>query len=139
MGNVKKGPTEQQVQEAHEAMNAIATGRESKLTWQEAFDILEAAPDGALRTINANYLELELGSTYNMVFDGMDVATIQGEDREVVKLIDKDGNRYIHGSVVLVNACKRLTQIPTMIRIIVKDKKVKGKEGDYFDLTVKTF
>jgi hypothetical protein len=140
MGTVKKGPSEQDVLDAHEALNAIATGRESKLTWAEAFSVLEQAPDGAMRTLNADYLELKCGEVYNMAFDGMDTATLDGKTVEVVRLIDSKGNRFIHGSTVLVNACKKLQTIPCMIRITVKPDMVKTNTGGkYFDLTVKTF
>ena len=141
-----KKPTVLQVTEAQDALNDLAIGKSSKLTWQEAFDILEAAPSEGLQTVNASYFEIALGQTYNMVFDGFSKIMVadkngSGDMKEVecAILLDKEGNKFLAGQSVLVSACRQLTRQPSWIRIIVADKKIKSGKGDYFDVTVKTF
>jgi hypothetical protein len=145
MSNVKKGPTNEQVEQAREAMNNMVIGRESALTWEQAFEILEKAPDEAMNTINGQYLELELGKTYNVVLEGFDTISVTDKftktkkDVEVVKLRDRNNQLLLCGAATVVSSCKRVEQLPAWIRIIVADKKKKGDGGDYYDTTVKTF
>lgn len=136
---MKKGPTEAEVKQANESLYSLAIGQTAPLTRARAFEILAEAPDAALETLNADYFEMECGKTYNLLFTGLHTTTIQGKQVEVAELENEAGEKFIHGSAVLVNACKKIQSMPCMIRVIVKDKKVKSKEGEYFDLTVKVF
>jgi hypothetical protein len=135
----------EQIEQAQSALNLLATGADSPLTWEQAFSILEAAPTDGLQTVNAEYFEIKCGETYNMVFDGFttismtDRVTGQAKAVECAIVLDRDGNKFLAGQAVLVSACKQLTAQPAWIRIIVGAKKIKTAKGERYDIQIKTF
>ena len=107
------------------------------ITLDDALDALEATDVSAMVAMNAEYLKIEPNSVYNVVFMGMETATLDGEVRDVVKIKNKQGE-YISAAAVLVSTCKRLRHQPCLIRIITRNK-IKAAKGEYIDMSVLTF
>lgn len=141
----KQKVTPEQIEKAESSLNLLTLGQESPLTWKEAWDILEGADSAQMMQLNADYVNFELGKEYNMVFDGFQTITMtdktsrQKKQVECVILRDKAGEKKLSGLAVLVSSCKNLTNQPAWIRITVGEKMISGPNGNYMDITVRTF
>lgn len=69
---------------------------------------------------------------------GLDTATLDGVEREVVKLKDETGSEFISAASVLVSTCKKLRHMPCLIRVITRNK-IKAAKGEYIDMSVLAF
>jgi hypothetical protein len=131
--------------QANDALNEIFLTGESKLglTEQQCLEILESTPSEALQEQTSEYFDFSKKGEYNLVFEGMDKTTFEKngvkKEVEIVKLKNKNNQRFIAGGAVLVNTCKRLTQIPSFIRVITTGEKISGTGGDYYEMRVLTF
>lgn len=130
----QKVSAEQASQALHELMTVGTT--EIPCTYDEALEILENTDPKYLQTLNAEYWKPDAVGTFTFVFEGMDTATIDGKEVEVVKLSGKGGAKFIAGQTVLVNACKKLTTIPAFIYINYRGMKGSGQQK-YMDIEVK--
>lgn len=135
---MKAQPTQMTAQEANDAMNELALTGESAITMQEAFKIIEGADKSSLKDVSRQYFKFEEKGEYIFLFTGFSKFSKDGQEVEVVELTDKDGNDYVNGDVMLVGACKRLTQVPAFMYIkYVED--IRSPKGSYKKLIVKTF
>lgn len=100
-----------------------------------AFEKVEAKD---LQQLNAEYLKLEPKKSYGFIFNGMTTMTNnEGEELEVVVLVDKEANTFISGLTLLVNNLKKCTDIPCMVKVNTKEM-VKTKNGSYQDMDIYT-
>lgn len=117
---------------------AEATLRGEGVDLTEAFKILAETDDSKLEAINAEYLKIETNKVYHFLFMGLDTATLDGVEREVVKLKDETGSEFISAASVLVSTCKKLRHMPCLIRVITRNK-IKAAKGEYIDMSVLAF
>lgn len=106
------------------------------------FDEAEGKKSNELSEVTAGYLDLnefKKGEERTYMFTAMTTFTTnEGEVKPAVVLMDRERANYICASTVIVTACRRLDKLPAMIRLQVNGK-VKGKNGDYFDVKVFVF
>ena len=97
----------------------------------------ESTEQTNLVQINAEYAELKPNSVYNVIFTGMTTfKNREGKDVDAVEFIGKEGIKYISGLSVLVNACRRVKQMPCLIRIVTKNEVPSKQGGKYIDMNV---
>jgi hypothetical protein len=109
---------------------------ENGISWGEAFDFAEQQDPEKMRALTgAEWLKLEEFGTFTFAFTGMDTAETSEGTTEVVKLTDKEGKEWISSLAVLLSVCKKLTQIPTFLKIVYASDK-KGENGKYKDLKI---
>jgi hypothetical protein len=118
--------------------NALVLGKEPTVSFEEMFAIAEQADGKKMQSLSAEYLKLETDETYHFIFQGMDKATLDGQEKEVVKLIDKAGRNFISAAAVLVTSCKKVQTLPCMVRVVTR-KEIKAEKGKYLDMSVFTF
>jgi hypothetical protein len=105
---------------------------------QEYFELFEAKDSQEMRSLTSEYLKLEENKVYNFVFTGMTTFTTdQGEEKEAAVLVDKANATFISGAAVLVNAFKKIKEVPSFVRIVTGSKQ-KGANGSYLAMEVKT-
>ena len=127
------------VKDAAEAFNELAVAGESKLTFDEAFSIMENTPDDVFQEVaGSEKIVFEEGMVYNLVAERIEQTTIKGDAAEVVHLRDKDGQTYVNWDAVLISSIKKVQLLPCFIRVTCRGT-IKGAKGDYKDLSVKTF
>ena len=109
---------------------------------ENLFAEAEGKETKSLKEVTAQYLKLDefkMGEERTFIHTGITTFTTdQGEVKDAVVLMDKNRCNFIVGSVVVVNACKRLSKIPCAIRLQVNGK-IKGTNGSYFDVKVFEF
>lgn len=125
------------IDDAQDAANELLVKGESSegVSWEDAWKVVEDAKTEMLSELTSEYFTPEEDSEYNLLFEGMGKATLEGKDVEVVNLRDKSGRKMINGNAVLVNSLKRCTVLPAFVRIVTR-KKVKGGNGTYLDMSV---
>lgn len=127
------------LEQAQNAFNQLATTGNAPVSFSEAFDLLDGAPEAALQELAASYYTFEkVGETVGFVVEGFTMMEKDGKQIEVAQLRNRDGESFINGDKVLVSACKRLGQLPMFIRVTYR-KDIKSDKGTYKDLSVKTF
>jgi len=124
---------------AAETFNKLQTGADTPATFDEAFALLESAPEAALSELSSDYFKFtEKNKPYSFLFTGFSDFVKDGKTVKVVKLVTKEGEGLINGDVVLVGACEKLTTVPAYIRVTyLNDVGPVGKQ--YKNLSVKTF
>lgn len=127
------------IAQAAETFNQLQTGGDAPATFDEAFALLENAPDAALSELSSDYFKLtEKNKPYHFLCTGFEEMEKDGKKVKVVKLVDNEGKSYINGDIVLVGACERLQVLPAYIRVVyLNDAGATGKQ--YKNLSVKTF
>jgi len=125
--------------QAAETFNNLQTSGDAPATHDEAFALLESAPDAALSELSSDYFKItEKNVPYHFLFHGFEEMEKDGKKVKVVKLTTKDGAQVINGDIVLVGACEKLTTVPAYIRVVyLNDAGASGKQ--YKNLSVKTF
>jgi hypothetical protein len=120
------------------AANELVLRGESQqgITWGQAFDFAEGQETEKMKALTgAEWLKLENFGQFTFAFMGMDTAETEDGTVEVVKLSDRDGKEWISSLAVLLSVCKKLTTIPTFIKILYEQDK-KGANGKYKDLKI---
>lgn len=105
---------------------------------EQANDLLkqfENVDESQMVGLTADYLEMKINTTYNMIFLGMTTMNNNGKEIKAVELLDKNNKKYIHASTVLVNSLHKVTKMPCLVRIVTKDL-VKSDAGKYLDMDV---
>lgn len=125
-------------EKAQDSLNELLNLGETKsgVTYDEAFAILEKADASKMTELTSEYFNFEKPGTYNFVFEGMSTANIDGKTIDVVLLRDKEGKQLINGSAVLVNSLRKVTIMPTFVRVeYLGDEK--AAKGSYKNLSVR--
>ena len=104
----------------------------------EAFDLIENAEANELAELTGNYWKPTPG-VHVFKFVAMDVFESKDGPQEAVRLIDRNGATFIAAQSVLVNSLKKVTDFPCFCKIIVGEHKIKGANGDYYQMQVLTF
>jgi len=134
MTETKKKPTPSEVNEG-----LSLGGKETGVTGKEAFDILKSAKTEELSEVTGDYLTFDkVGQQKDLLFTGMTKVTIDEKTMDAVEFVDEDGKKFVYSGVVVVGACKKLTQIPCYVRLIYKED-VKSASGTYKNIRVLTF
>jgi hypothetical protein len=123
---------------AQDSLNELLNLGESKsgITYAEGFEILEKADSAKMTELTSEYFNFEKPGTYNFVFEGMSTANIDGKTVDVVLLRDKEGKQLINGNAVLVNSLRKVTILPTFVRVqYIGDEK--SAKGSYKNLSVR--
>jgi uncharacterized protein (UPF0147 family) len=105
---------------------------------EQANDLLkqfENVDESQMVGLTADYLEMKVNTTYNMIFLGMTTMNNNGKEIKAVELLDKQNKKFIHASTVLVNSLNKVTKLPCLVRIVTKDL-VKSDAGKYLDMDV---
>lgn len=104
----------------------------------EAFAIMEKTPVEQLKELTGSYWSPTPGQH---VFKFLSMTTYEGDKgvQEAVSIQDKNGINYVAAQAVLVGALKKVTDMPCFFKVFVGDKKIKGRNGDYFDMKVLVF
>lgn len=134
-------PTEEQVKKAQESLNLLATRGDAPLTFEECFDILEAADPTMMQDLTAEYFSFEgkKDQPQHFAFMGMSEITIKGKPVTVAKVRDRSGNNYLIGDKVFVQAVSRIdTALPVFLTVTYTGDK-KSDAGTYRDFQVRTF
>lgn len=131
--------TEASLKDAQETFNDLMVKGDAPLKFDEAFEMLDNAPDAVLVSVSQDYFTFEKKDTpVSFVVEKIGTTTMQGKEVEVVYLRTKDGQSYVNGDKVLVSSCKRLNQLPAWIKVTYTGD-TKTSVGSYKNLTVKTF
>jgi len=120
------------------AYDMVMTSEEQKITMNEAFDIVEATESNQMVDLSSSFLKMELGKRYVFLVRGVESQMIKGKQVDVVKLENKDGQVFVGGDKMLVDAAKRLTQIPCFLKVFFKEEK-SSPMGKYKFLEISTF
>ena len=120
-----------------DAMNqSLITNDELPIPINQAIEMFEKTPEMELEEITSEYFEFETKGDYYFVFEGMTTMDIKNqttqltETKEAVRLVDKSGQRLINANTVLVRELKKLTEIPSFVKVsYVED--VKSASGSY--------
>ena len=120
------------------AYDLIMTGEQQKVSLEEAFDIVEAAKSEEMVDLSSSFLKMELGQRYVFLVRGVEQQMIKGKQVDVVKLENKAGQVFVGGDKMLVDAAKRLTQIPCFMKVYFKEEK-SSPMGKYKFLEISTF
>jgi hypothetical protein len=130
----KKKPSASEVNES-----LALGGQDVGVTGKEAFDIMKNAKDSELTELTGDYLEFKaVGEVKDLLFTGMTHVTIDGKTMDAVELMDERGAKFVYSGIVVVSACKKLTQMPCYVRLIYKED-VKSANGVYKNIRVLTF
>lgn len=117
-------------------LNDIAIGKDTPVSMEEIFDLLDEVDDQKFQDLNSAYWTPMEDTTYNFLFEGMSTATLDGKIVPVVKLRDKHGDTFIAAQTILVNSLRDVQVMPAYCRVVVKNKKKSGNQS-YFDMQVK--
>lgn len=117
------------------------------LTDNEAFDAFfeQAArvDSEALHEENSLYLRFDewaKGESKDFVCIGVgQVVETDNGKKPAVLLLDEERNQWIAASSIVVNVCNRLAEksLPFFVRVTYNGKK-KGKNGEYYDISIKS-
>lgn len=93
---------------------------------------MKKSAEGTLQELTSDYLNFDDfsdGEKRPFIFLGMTEFKNPetGEAQEAVRLMSEERKTYITGSVILVNALKKVDKIPCGV-VILKDKKTAGKK-----------
>lgn len=102
-----------------------------------SFDALSGAVEsGEMVEVTGDYISFEPGEVNDYIFEGFTTFSSEKGDKPAVILWDREGNRGVSASAVLVNSCKSIKPL-SAIRVVAKDWK-KSAVGKYMDLQVLT-
>jgi hypothetical protein len=127
--------------DAAKVNESLALGGENVegVTLAEAFRILRETKDSELQEMTGEYLSFEkVGETKDLYFTGLTTLTIDDKTMDAAQFTDETGQNFVYLGVVVVSACKRLTQVPCYVRLkYVSDEK--SANGTYKNIRVFTF
>ena len=102
-------------------------------------------PQGEFELVSGNYLNFEVGQTYNVVLMGL----VDGSDyndrnkivpESAVELVTSNGSEVINQDAVMISTVKKLRdqgkQFPCMLRIYCNGIRQNSKGKDYKDLSI---
>lgn len=141
MSKKATAPTEEQIKQAQESLNLLATRGDAPLTFEQCFEILEAADPLLMQDLTAEYFSFEnkQGQALHFAFMGMTEITIKNKPVTVAKVRDKQGNNFLIGDKVFVQACARIdTALPAFLQVVYTGDK-KSDAGTYRDFQIRTF
>lgn len=137
----KTMPTQEQINQAHESLNLLAIRGDAPLTYEQCFDILEAADPAMMQDLTAEYFSFEgkRDQPQHFAFMGITEITIKNKRVTVAKVRDRNGNNYLIGDKVFVQAVSRIdSALPVFLTVTYTDDK-KSDAGTYRDFQVRTF
>lgn len=108
------------------------------ITDEEAFDLLDQAKPSQLTELTGSYWNPTPGEHK---FKFLEMTTYQSDKGPVnaVKIQDRAGLNYVAAQAVLVGALRNVVEQPCFFKVIVGDVKIKGRNGDYYDMKVLVF
>lgn len=152
-GPVKKNPVQQPAQQPAattqstddfldelNAGNAVALPEDmTGIDDDAAFDLIEKADASQLKEMTSAYWKPSGAGTWVFKFTGMTTVSFDGDVQEAVELEDRNGIKYTAAQAVLVNSLKKVTELPTFCKVICDGRKLKSKQGEYFNMQVLVF
>jgi len=126
------------IEEANNVFNQLETTGQSAVSFEEAFEMLQNAPDGSLENLSRSYFKFDKQGDYYFVVQGL--STMKKDDKvvEVVEMMNKEKEQFINGDQVFVTAVRKLTTIPCFVKVVYKGD-VRNNKGTYKNLEVHTF
>lgn len=108
------------------------------ITDEEAFDLLDNVQASQMTELTGSYWNPTPGEHK---FKFLEMTTYQSDKGPVpaVKIQDRAGLNYVAAQAVLVGALSNVVEQPCFFKVIVGQQKIKGRNGDYYDMKVLVF
>src|SRR5580692_4866220 len=105
--------------DAAKVNESLALGGENVegVTLAEAWQLFKDAKDSDLSEMTGEYLKFEkVGDTKDLFFTGLIKIAPDEKEIDAATFTDEHGQNFVYSGIVVVSACKRLTQIPCYVR-----------------------